>query len=104
MAERQEHQGKKKKAKVRRFYDYSLVFTIIFLILFGLVMIYSSSSYSAQLTYDGDSFHFVRRQGLIALGSLAVMIAISKMDYHFFARFARFSYILSYILMFLVMK
>ena len=103
MAERQEHQGKKKKAKVRRFYDYSLLFTIIFLILFGLVMIYSSSSYSAQLTYDGDSFHFVRRQGLIALGSLAVMIAISKMDYHFFARFARFSYILSYILMFLVM-
>ena len=41
MAEQQE---KKKKKKVRRFYDYSLVFTIIFLTAFGLVMIYSSSS------------------------------------------------------------
>ena len=37
----------KKKVKVKRFYDYSLLFTIIFLTMFGLVMIYSSSSYSA---------------------------------------------------------
>ncbi len=98
-----EHQETKKKGKVRRFYDYSLVFTIIFLTVFGLVMIYSSSSYSAQLTYNGDDFHFVRRQGFIALGGLAAMFIISKMDYHFFARFAKLAYILSYILMILVM-
>lgn len=98
-----EHQETKKKGKVRRFYDYSLVFTIIFLTVFGLVMIYSSSSYSAQLTYKGDDFHFVRRQGFIALGGLAAMFIISKMDYHFFARFAKLAYILSYILMILVM-
>ena len=98
-----EHQEAKKKGKVRRFYDYSLVFTIIFLTVFGLVMIYSSSSYSAQLAYKGDDFHFVRRQGFIALGGLAAMFVISKMDYHFFARFAKLAYILSYILMILVM-
>lgn len=97
-----EHQEAKKKGKIRRFYDYSLVFTIIFLTVFGLIMIYSSSSYSAQLAYDGDDFHFVRRQGLIALAGLVIMLIISKMDYHFFARFAKFAYILSYILMILV--
>lgn len=98
-----EHQGGKKKGKVRRFYDYSLVFTIIFLTVFGLVMIYSSSSYSAQLAYKGDDFHFVRRQGFIALGGLVLMIIISKVDYHIWARFAKLAYILSYIMMFLVM-
>lgn len=99
MAEQKE---KKKKKKVRRFYDYSLVFTIIFLTVFGLVMIYSSSSYSAQLAY-GDAGYFMKRQGMIALAGLVCMFIVSKMNYHFFARFARVSYILSYILMGLVM-
>ena len=43
-----------KKKKNRRFYDYSLLFTIIFIMAFGLVMIYSASSYMAQLKY-GDA-------------------------------------------------
>ena len=50
------NEGKMKKHKPRRFYDYSLLFTIIFLTAFGLVMIYSSSYYSAQLSQDGNSF------------------------------------------------
>ena len=36
-------QPQPKKKKPRRFYDYSLLFTIIFLTVFGLVMIYSLS-------------------------------------------------------------
>lgn len=92
----------KKKAKVKRFYDYSLLFTIIFLTVFGLVMIYSSSSYSAQLKF-GDAGYYMKRQGLIALGGFFVMLVISKMDYHFFARFAILAYLLSYVLMILVM-
>lgn len=40
-----------KKNKNRRFYDYSLLFTIIFIIAFGLVMIYSARSYMAPLKY-----------------------------------------------------
>ena len=47
--------GKKKKKKPHRFYDYSLLFTIIFLTVFGLVMIYSASSYKAQLDYDNPA-------------------------------------------------
>ena len=40
---------RRKKKKARRFYDYSLLVTIICLSVFGLIMIYSSSSYNAQI-------------------------------------------------------
>ena len=87
-----------KKNKPRRFYDYSLLFCIIFLTAFGLVMIYSASSYTAQLKFDNASY-FMMRQLKIAAGGLVLAIVISKMDYHWYARFAVFAYVLSYVLM-----
>ena len=39
----------KKKKKVRRFYNYSLLFAVIFVTVFGLIMICCASSYTAQL-------------------------------------------------------
>ena len=94
--------GKKKKKKPHRFYDYSLLFTIIFLTVFGLVMIYSASSYKAQLDYDNPAY-FAIRQAAIAGGSFVVMYIVSKIDYHWFARFAVLGYALSWITMLLTM-
>ena len=37
-----------KKEKLHNYYDYSLLVLVIFIAAFGLVMIYSSSSYTAQ--------------------------------------------------------
>lgn len=91
-----------KKKKPRRFYDYSLLFTVIFLTIFGLVMIYSASSYAAQLKFKGNAAYYMVKQGKIALGGLALMIIISKLDYHWYARFALPAYGLSYVLMLLV--
>ena len=90
-----------KKKKNRRFYDYSLLFTIIFIMAFGLVMIYSASSYMAQLKY-GDAAYFMMRQLKIGVAGLVVALVISKMDYHWYARFALFAYALSYVLMIVV--
>lgn len=87
-----------KKSKPKRFYDYSLLFCIIFLTAFGLVMIYSASSYTAQLKFDNASY-FMMRQLKIAAAGLVMAIVISKMDYHWYARFAVFAYLLSYVLM-----
>ena len=42
---------KAKKAGRHQFYDLELLVSIIFLCVFGLVMIYSASSYKAQLDY-----------------------------------------------------
>lgn len=97
-----QEQVRRLKKKTRRFYDYSLLFTIIFLTVFGLIMIYSSSSYMAQLRYN-DAAYFMKRQGIIAAAGFVVLLIISKINYHTFARFAKLSYIISYLLMFAVM-
>lgn len=87
-----------KKNKPKRFYDYSLLFSIIFLTAFGLVMIYSASSYTAQLKF-GNASYFMMRQLMIAAFGLFLAIVISKMDYHWYARFAVLAYLLSFALM-----
>lgn len=92
----------KKQRKPRRFYDYSLLFIIIFLTVFGLLMIYSSSSYTAQLKFKGNAAYFMMRQAKVALGGFVLMLIVSKMDYRWYARFAVPAYIVSFILMVLV--
>ena len=92
---------RKKKKKLRRYYDYSLLFTIIFLTVFGLVMIYSSSCYNAQVNGQKPSY-YMTRQAAIGLVGFVAMLIISKMDYHFFAKFTIPAVLVSYICMFLV--
>lgn len=72
----------RKSSEVRgSYYDYSLLFLTLFLTAFGLIMIYSTSAYTAQLTQDGDSMYFLKRQGGCAVLGIAAMLIISKMDY-----------------------
>ena len=92
---------RKKKKKLRRYYDYSLLFTIIFLTVFGLVMIYSSSCYNAQVNGLKPSY-YMTRQAAIGLVGFVAMLIISKIDYHFFAKFTIPAVVVSYICMFLV--
>ncbi|MEF9954789.1 MAG: FtsW/RodA/SpoVE family cell cycle protein [Clostridium sp.] len=94
--------GKTKSKKPHRFYDYSLLFTIIFLTVFGLIMIYSASAYKAQMDY-GNPAYFAMRQAAIAAGGGIVMYIVSKINYHWFAKFAFFAYALSWITMLLTM-
>ena len=49
-----------------RYFDYSLVASMVFLICFGLVMLYSASAYAAQVDY-GDSMYYFKRQILFCL-------------------------------------
>lgn len=79
-------------------YDYSLVFAVIFLTAFGLLMIYSSSSYVAQIK-TGDAAYYLKRQGMIAMAGLVLMLLISAVDYHCFLRFSLPGYVTAYILL-----
>ncbi len=86
----------------KHFYDYSLVFIIIILLVFGLMMIYSASSYRAQDKF-GDPMYFLKRQAAIALVGVAAMIAISFVDYHFWLRLSPVAYGISIILVIVVL-
>ena len=90
-----------RKKRPRRFYDYSLLFTIIFLTVFGLIMIYSSRYYNAQVNGQSPSYYMVR-QAQIAFAGFVMMLVISKMNYHFFARFTIPAIVVSYVCMLLV--
>lgn len=75
-----------KRQKNHSYYDYSLLFLTIFLVCFGLVMIYSTSSYTAQTyaKFNNDPAHFLKKQGAAALLGIAAMLVISKIDYRIY--------------------
>ncbi len=86
------------KAKPKRFFDYSLLAVIIFLCVFGLIMVYSSSSYTAELK-TGNSMYYFNRQGIILAGSFVVMLIVSRLDYHKYCKLALVAWIAAMVLM-----
>ena len=56
--------------------DYSLLFIVLFLLSFGLVMLYSTSSYEAALEY-GDSAYYLKRQLIFTIFGLVLMTGVS---------------------------
>ena len=93
---------RKKQPKTIQYFDYSLLATIIFLVCFGLVILYSTSAYSAQEKFDDPMWYF-RKQAIITVGSLIVMAIVSRINYHVYARFAKLSYVVAFILMLLIL-
>lgn len=75
--------GEVNKNRERSYYDYSLLFLTLFLVCFGLVMIYSTSSYNALRKY-GDAKHYFNRQALLSGAGIIVMLFISRIDYRLF--------------------
>ncbi|MBP1754346.1 MAG: putative rane protein [Firmicutes bacterium] len=71
--------------KMHSYYDYSLLFLILFLVCFGLVMIYSTSSYNAQ-RLNGSATYYLERQALFAGAGILIMIFVSKIDYRIYIR------------------
>ena len=92
----------KRREKKAHYFDYSLLAIVIFLMCFGLVMLYSTSSYSAALKF-GDSMYYFRKQAIISAGSLVAMLIISQIDYHIYVLLAKLAYWVSFILMALVL-
>jgi len=77
--------GEVNKRKMYSYYDYSLLFLTLFLVCFGLVMIYSTSSYNAQRVY-GNATHYLERQALFAGAGILVMLFVSKIDYRIYIK------------------
>lgn len=92
---------KRTREKEKLYYDYDLLLVIIFLMCFGLVMLYSSSAYSAQVDYKNDMFFFTR-QTMIGIIGFIVMFIVSKIDYHLYGAYAKELFWFSMFLMALV--
>ena len=74
--------NKAKKSQV----DFVLIIIIIILLSFGIVMVLSASAPSA-LAETGDSYTYVTKQAIFAVGGLAIMWFVSKIDYRIYKKF-----------------
>lgn len=93
---------KKRREQTEYFFDYSLLFVVLFLLGFGLIMIYSASSYEAFQSF-GDEAHYLKKQLIAIIIGLVLMIFVANVPYHFWARFALLGYLVSMALVPLVL-
>ncbi len=82
---------KRKENRQIKYFDYSLLFIIIFLICFGLVMLYSTSAYDAQITFK-DPTHYLKRQAMAFGLGLIFMFALANIDYRRWRNLGRLAY------------
>ncbi len=82
--------------------DFTLLITICLLLSIGLVMVLSASSPSA-LAKSGDSYSYFSKQLLFAILGMVAMLFISKIDYRFYQKFYKHSWVFALLLLALVL-
>lgn len=92
---------RKKKQPERQNFDYVLLTVVLFLLGFGLLMIYSASSYEASVTY-GSSIYFLRKQGFAMILGLAGLFVFSKIPYPWWKKVSVIALVASLIIVCLV--
>ncbi len=92
-----------KKKKQGHFYDFSLLFAVLFITGFGLIMMYSASGYSAQSQMN-DAMYYLKRQAVFAVLGIGVMLLVSRFfDYHLLGKFNLIIYVIAAVLVVLTM-
>lgn len=89
---------KKKSEPLNGKLDITFLALVLILLTTGLVMLFSAS-YAFSYEQYGNSYKFISRQALFAAVGIAIMLVISKIDYHFWRKFAWVLYIVSIILL-----
>lgn len=82
--------------------DMPLLLSVLALVLFGMVMLYSTSSYNGLVKF-GDSFYYLKKQFFATSLGLLAMYLVANIDYHIWSAFAVGGYVLSAILSTLVL-
>lgn len=94
--------NKKRNNNGTYYYDYSLIAILVFLLAFGLVMLYSISAYTA--VSDGyDDMYYFKRQFIYTIIGFIGMLVISRIPYHLFGAVSKFLYWFSMFMMILVL-
>lgn len=82
--------------------DFFLFFTVIALLCFGVVMVYSSSAVSAYVNFN-DSYYFLKRQIIWVILGMITMLFTLNVDYHAWRKLATPILIVTIILLILVL-
>lgn len=69
--------SEKKEKRKSQYFDLTLLFMVLFIVAFGLVMVYSTSSYSASLQFEGNSLYFLRKQIISVVVGLFAMVVMT---------------------------
>ena len=75
----------KKKPEAGKRLDLTFLSFVLILLTTGLVMLFSAS-YAYSYEYYGNSYKFITRQAAFAAAGVALMLIISKIDYHFWRK------------------
>ncbi len=104
MAQRSSRNNQRKRTGKREesFFDYTLLFIVLFLLAFGLVMLYSTSSYDGSLMEKPDPAFYLKKQLVSTIIGLGAMIFVANIPYHVWERFAGMGYIGSIVLILLI--
>lgn len=93
------------RKKEEYFFDYSLLLVVLFLLGFGLVMVYSASSYGASTSksFNYDAAYFLKKQAFASVLGIFAMFFVAFIPYRIWERFAFLGYIGSAVLIALVL-
>lgn len=82
--------------------DYQLMAVVIILICFGLIMLYSASSYEGLMYHKGDDKYFFTRQSIFFVAAIIAALVVSRIDYHRWVKISPVVYWGSMVLMSMV--
>ena len=90
-----------RKPKEETYVDYSLIFVVLFLLSFGLIMLYSTSSYEAGVNMGDSAYYFKHQLGPTLLG-LGFMIFMSFFPYKVLQKLTVPIYLAAVVLLFML--
>ena len=91
-----------KKWNYRSQPDFLLLAIILALLLFGVIMVYSSSFVWAEYKF-GDSAYYLKRQLLFAAAGVAAMLFVMFIPYHTWKKYAKLILLLCFLLLLIVL-
>lgn len=95
--------GTHRHRKMIGYYDYNLLACLILLMSFGLIMLYSASAYEAYSSRNiSNHMYFFIHQLRNSVVALVWVLILSKISYHFIAKFAGGLYVAAFVMMALV--